>query len=230
MRYTTLLLDADGTLLDFEKGERAALCEVYGRYGIPCNEDSIRTYSRINLSLWKQLERGEITKNELIENRFKLTFEALHLKRDDGLEVSLAYRDSLSHQHQLIEGALETIRHLFRDYTLAIITNGNRETQYLRLKDSGLYPYMKYIFISDELGFSKPDRGFFERVFAAVKEKDQSRMLVVGDSLSSDIQGAVNAGLASCWINPKGLVVPSDPRPDYVISSINEIFTVLKTG
>ena len=226
-RYTTILLDADGTLLDFEAAEKEALTCLYKEAGISVNEETLSVYSRINGMLWKKLEKNEVTRQELKDTRFSLTFKELGLNRNDGIELSKKYQQELGKQAQLLEGALETVKKLSESFELAIITNGNTDTQYSRLEASGLMPFMKHIFVSEEMNVQKPSREFFEKVMSQIKEKDSSCILVVGDSLTSDIQGALNANLDSCWINPENKKVLNGIVPTYTISSINEIFVVL---
>ena len=227
-RYTTLLLDADGTLLDFNAAERQALINLYSKNNIEVTEENLAAYSRINLMMWKLLEKGEISKQQLISERFSILFKELGLNRNDGEELSLKYGLELQKQCQLISGALGTVIELSKQYELVIITNGNASTQHDRLRDSGLIPYMKHVFISDEMGVQKPRKEFFEEVMKVIDEKNPARLLVVGDSLSSDIQGANNAGLDSCWINPEHVQAPKENSPTYIIENINEIFSVLK--
>ncbi len=227
-RYSTLLLDADGTLLDFDQAEEIALRTVYGRHGIPCTKENLNTYFKVNQALWKQLERNEITKEELIQTRFPITFDQLHLKVSTSASFSKEYQEELAKQHPLLEGALEAVKELSKDYVLAIVTNGNLMTQQARLKDSGLKDWMSRIFISDELGVQKPMKAFFDRVLAELEEKDPSKILVVGDSLSSDILGARNAGLDSCWINLKKEVSLKTEKPTWEIASIRELVPLLK--
>lgn len=224
-KYTTILLDADGTLLDFDADEKQALIELYTHAGIEITEESLQAYSQINQSMWKKLEKKEITKQQLVDQRFDLLFDVLHLKRNDGKKLSLLYGDELAKQHQLLDGALDTVRELSKKYELSIITNGNLASQVARLRDSGLDRYTKHIFISDQIGYQKPDKAFFDAVLKELSEKDKTKILVVGDSLSSDILGAYNAGLDSCWIC--GDNKDENGLSTYKIRTISDIFSIL---
>lgn len=224
-QYTTILLDADGTLLDFDEAEKQALIELYTHAGIEVTEASLQAYSQINQKMWKRLEKKEITKQQLLDERFDYLFDVLHLKRNDGKELSLLYGDELAKQHQLLDGALETVKELSKKYELSIITNGNLASQIARLRDSGLDQYTKHIFISDQIGYQKPDKAFFDAVLKELDEKEPSKILVVGDSLSSDILGAYHAGLDSCWIY--GDSEEEGSLFTYKIKTVSDIFSIL---
>jgi len=225
--YTTILLDADGTLLDFDTAEKEALTRLYKEAKIPVTEETLAVYSRINGILWKKLEKNEVTRQELKDTRFSLTFKELGLDRDDGIELSKKYQQELGKQAQLLDGAFETVQKMAENFELAIITNGNQDTQHSRIQNSGLKSFMKHIFISEEMNVQKPNREFFEQVLNQIDEKDTSRILVVGDSLSSDILGANNAGLDSCWINANNESASKAITPTYTISSIKELLKIL---
>lgn len=227
-RYTTLLLDADGTLLDFDRAQEEAVRTVYLNNGIEPTAFNMKTYFEINHKMWKQLERNEITKQELVRTRFQKTFDILGLQRKDGEAISEQFAKELGKGAYLIDGAMETIERLVKQYELVIITNGNAATQHQRLSDSGLNQYMSHVFISDEMGCQKPMKAFFDQVMASISEKDARRILVVGDSLTSDILGANQAGLDCCWINPTGERAGSSYSPTYIIPSINELFSILE--
>lgn len=229
-KYTTLLFDADDTLLDFHKDERQALEKTMKHYGVPITEENIKIYSDINQGMWKQLERGEITKPELKRTRFKKFFEAIGFECDEEpLTVNEHYLSLLGEGGNTLEGAVDTVKKLYEDgYELYIITNGIAATQAKRLTRSGLLPYINEVFVSETIGYQKPRKEYFDAVLNNIKEKDKEKILVIGDSLTSDIQGAMNAGLPCCWLNRYGKELPDEYKVDYVIEDVREVFGVIK--
>ena len=227
--YTTLLFDADNTLLDFDKDERQALIKVLTEYGVPVSEQNIQTYSKINQGLWKQLEKGEITKPELKKIRFRLFFDAIGFESEvDAFEVNERYLSFLSEGGNLLEGAMELCQRLKNEgYEMHIVTNGIAETQKKRLTRSGIYDLFETVFVSEVIGHQKPKREFFDYVLDNIKQKDKSRMLVIGDSLSSDIKGAVDSGIPCVWLNMNNTAAPEDMKIDYVINNISELYKIL---
>lgn len=228
-KYTTLLFDADDTLLDFHKDERQALEKTLIRYGVPVTEENIKTYSEINLGMWKRLERGEITRSELKRTRFRKFFEAIGFScNEDSLTVNNYYLSFLSEGGNTLEGAPETVKALHEEgYELYIITNGIAATQAKRLERSGLLPYINEVFVSEAIGYQKPRKEYFDAVLNNIKEKDKEKILVIGDSLTSDIQGAMNAGLPCCWLNRYGKELPENYEVDFVIEDVREVVGVV---
>ena len=208
--YQTLLLDVDGPLLDFEKSQAKALELAFARYGYPLTERIVCLYNQINQSLWKRYERGEITREDVIYGRFEHLFRETGIKGDPAAFED-TYQDFLGSGAYLLEGALDLVQYLFRKYTLYIITNGVTATQRRRLTDSGLEIYMKDIFISGELGVQKPRKEYFDACIRRMKDPgSRNSMLIIGDTLSSDILGGLQAGIDTCWYNP-GF---ADPDPE----------------
>ena len=224
-KYTTLLFDADNTLLDFSKSERASLIKTMEDYGVPITEDNIKTYVEINNSLWKRLEKKEITKPELKRIRFRLFFDSIGFNYNgDTLAVNEHYLSLLSQCGYLMDGAAELSQKLYRNgYKLYIITNGIAKTQATRLEKSGILPFFKEVFVSEAVGFPKPDKRFFDYVLEKIPEKDKSRIVVIGDSLSSDIQGAANSGLDSIWLKLNSEVLPCTLKPIATITKLTEL-------
>ena len=226
MRYTTILFDADDTLLDFGAAEREAITSVLRGYRLPYGEDVIEEYSRINIGFWKMLERGEIKKDELKYRRFEAFCEHFGFKVD-AREMATAYMNALSGQNPLIDGALEICERLYGKCRLYIITNGIKFIQEGRFSNSPLIKYFDGSFISETIGHDKPSREYFEAVECAIPDFDRKTTLVVGDSLTSDIKGGINYGLDTCWFNPKGKARPEDMEMTYEIKSLDEIFNIV---
>ncbi|MBQ8397315.1 MAG: YjjG family noncanonical pyrimidine nucleotidase [Clostridia bacterium] len=224
--YTWLLFDADGTLLDFEKAERCALCEALAAHGVEATEEVITTYSAINDAIWKKIETGEFDRANLnrvrfsqLAERFGFTYDADQLGRD--------YFASMATQGHLIDGALALCQALKSRYSLAIITNGTASVQHGRLDGTPLLACMEGHFISQEVGAEKPSPAFFDAVEAAIPGFDRARALVIGDSLSSDIAGGIAAGIDTCWYNPAGKPAPADRTPTYTVANYDELRALL---
>ncbi len=223
MKYTTLLFDLDDTLLDFKKAEENAIEKLLLKYSLPATEENKRLYSVTNQSKWKALEKGEITRKELFATRFPDYFKVLGVDAD-GAQANADYMHFLSQGRFVIDGAEDICRELKKKYSMYIITNGAKIVQQGRLTDLSLMQYFDGVFISEEVGFDKPKKEYFDYVFAHIPEKDKSKCLVIGDSLSSDITGAVNYGIDSCWISEK---TSSEIQPTYQISSLKELTDIL---
>lgn len=226
MKYTTLFFDADDTLLDFKECERSALQKVFEKYGLLFNEEIKEKYLEINHGLWAAFERGEITKPEILNNRFRKLFQELSIESvDAGFEAD--YQSFLGENGCLIPGALELCKELSEKFSLYILTNGVSATQHGRFQDSGLLPYIREIFVSEELGFQKPAVEYFDAVMERVEEKDKSRILLIGDSLNSDILGGNRAGIAACWYNPEHKENKSKAAPDYEVADYDKLRQII---
>ncbi|MBQ2274799.1 MAG: YjjG family noncanonical pyrimidine nucleotidase [Clostridia bacterium] len=225
MKYTTLLFDNDDTLMDFLDAERQGIERTFKENGIPYTEELLKSYSAINLSLWKLFEKGEIAKEKIYTERFRLFSEKHGIPLDEN-KIAKEYFSNLQYGHKCIDGAYELISNLYKDYDIYVITNGESNTQAKRIKDSGLLPFYKGVFVSEKTGYQKPHIEYFNYVFARINEKDKSKILVIGDSLSSDIKGGINAGLDTCWYNPKG-AVSGDIQPTYEIHNLSELYNCL---
>ena len=221
-KYSFLLFDADNTLLDFDENERVSLSETFRHFGLPCGDKVLRLYHDINLMYWEMLARKEIERDVLLIKRFETLFERMGVKADP-VAVENRYREGLGRGCQLMKGAVEVCGELRKDYGLYIITNGVASTQHNRLEGSGLSAYMDGIFISDEIGYNKPDREFFEYVEKHIPGFDRRKALVVGDSLFSDIRGGVDYGIDTCWLNIYNAENTSEIRPTYTIRDIVEL-------
>ncbi len=228
-KYTTVLFDADNTLLDFDKDEDCALRKTMEIYGVPVTEKNIEAYVKINQGMWKAIEKGELTKPELKKTRFKNFFSAINFHCDDDpFEVNEKYLSLLGEGGNTLDGAVDLCRELKeKGYDLYIVTNGVANTQKNRLTKSGLLPFFTEVFVSETVGHQKPKKEYFDYVLTHIKETDKEKIILVGDSLTSDIKGAMNAGLKSVWLNLKGQELPVEYKPDYVIEDVREVRKVL---
>ncbi len=227
MNFKALFLDMDGTFLDFEAAERQAFFRALSKAGAEPTEERCRLYSSINDSLWKAFERGEITKGDIRRQRYTLLFERLGILAD-GVAVEQDYEVFLGEGQDLIPGARETLDYLYARYPLYVVTNGFAQVQRNRLRLAGIDGLMRDCFISEELGAQKPKKVFFDRCFERMDRAFRpSEILMIGDSLTSDILGAKNAGLSSCWFNPKRLKNESGILPDHEIHTLAELKNIL---
>ncbi len=221
-RYEFLLLDADETLFDFPRAERAALCDALRAAGIEPNEEMVATYSKINDGFWKMLERGEIGKKELRVARFAAFCEHYGFHADVP-QLALAYTDALAGKGYLLPHAVEVCRALAAHCKLYIITNGIATVQRGRFEPSPLREFVQDLFISEEIGAEKPNPAYFDAVAARIPRFDRKKALVVGDSLSSDMRGGTNAGIDTCWFNPAGKSAPADLPITYEIRTLEAL-------
>ena len=222
-----LFLDLDDTILDFHMQESVAIRKTLSSVGIEPTEENCALYSKINLRHWKMLEKGEITREKLIWHRFAELFEVLEVTADPK-ETAENYMDNLSEGYYFLPGAEESVQRLALKHRLYIASNGTARVQEKRLASSGLNRYFERIFISQNIGVNKPDKGFFDGCFAQIPNFDPAKAMIVGDSISSDIRGGKNAGILTCWVNPKGKIAPPEDKPDFEIKSITELEELLK--
>lgn len=220
-----LFLDLDDTILDFGATERKSIARLYADLGIEPTEELIHRYHVINLEHWKKLERGEITR-EQISNRFDVLFGELG-RTVSTKECEERYRRYLSEGTDFMPGAREAVERLHKKYRLFIASNGTASVQAGRLERTGLGAWFEKVFVSEELGANKPSPVFFQRAFAQIPDFDPARAMMVGDSLTSDILGGIQAGIRTCWVNPKHRVGREEIRPDYEIESLEQLEELL---
>lgn len=227
MTRPIVLLDLDDTLLDFHKAEHIAISKTFSFFGIVPEESLIRRYSEINAAQWKRLERGEIGREQVLVGRFRILFDELGLDCSDR-EAKRTYENFLSQGHYFIPGAEALLEALHGEYRLFICSNGTAVVQEGRLKSAGIGPYFEEIFISEEIGYNKPSAEFFTRCFEKIPDFCRERTVIIGDSLTSDILGGINAGIKACWFNPQGRTGRADILPDYVIGQLEQVPALLK--
>jgi 2-haloacid dehalogenase len=201
MTYTWLLFDADDTLFDFPRAEANALKWTLEQAGISFETPYFEIYSRFNLQVWKEFERGEVTSAELRTKRFRLFFDEIGAAGDPQA-VSPLYLRNLALGADLLPGAEDVIRFLKPRFHLGLVTNGLADVQNPRLARSALADCFEKVFISEEVGAAKPSIAYFDAVFGAIGNPPKNEVLIIGDSLSSDMQGGINYGIDTCWYNP----------------------------
>ncbi|MBR5485872.1 MAG: YjjG family noncanonical pyrimidine nucleotidase [Oscillospiraceae bacterium] len=225
-KYTTLLFDADDTLLDFKKAEQQALKKAFKLHDIEFNDGVNSLYQKINGKLWQDFEKGLISKEGVTQTRFCLLFNELGIEKD-GIEFNKQYLSLLGGEGCIIEGADDICRRLSEKYDLYCVTNGVAATQKSRIALSGLEGFFKSIFVSEEMGWQKPRKEFFDEVFRRIPNAAPEECLIIGDSLTSDIKGGFNAGIDTCWYNPQNKPLTGDVNPLYTIHDLNELFEIL---
>lgn len=224
-----IFLDLDNTLLDFKRGEEIALKNALRKMGIEIDERIAERYLEINLSLWRALERGEVTRDEVLYGRFERLFSEIGADLSP-YETQAIYQDMLGREHDFMPGARKLLDDLRNSgkYRLYIATNGIPEVQYPRISDSGIGEYIERVFISYEIGFPKPKREFFEGCFAEIEGFNPQEAIIVGDSLTSDIMGGINAGIHTCHYNVWGDKYDSI-TPEYRINNLSELIPLLES-
>lgn len=223
-----LLWDVDGTLLDFHAAERAAVKALFPELGLGvCSDEMLSEYSRINRGFWEKLERGETVKEKMLVERFRVFFSEYGLPADKAELFNDIYQVRLGDTVIYVDDSIDIVRRLKGKVRQYAVSNGTIVAQNRKLEKSGLGELMDGIFLSEELGAEKPAREFFDRVFEGTGDTDRSEVMIVGDSLTSDIRGGMDAGILTCWYNAGGEEMPAGMRPDYVISDLHEIYGIL---
>ena len=225
--YEYLFLDLDDTILDFHKAERIAIGRVMREFGVEPTEERLRRYHEINIWHWQQLELKKMTRDEVLEGRFAVFFEELGISVDKSA-VARLYEHYLSQGHWFMPGAEEAVEALSKKYKLYLASNGTASVQKGRMTSANLYRFFEISFVSQEIGHNKPSKEYFEAAFAMIPNFDKSKCLMVGDSLTSDIQGGINAGLKTCWVNPNHLPCPEHIKPDYEIEHLYQLEALLE--
>lgn len=227
-RYDTVLLDADLTLFDFHRSEQEALQATLERFSLPWNDSVFQDYAKINAALWDAFARGDIDQDFLGAERFAALMR-LYGGKADPRAVNRSYELALSQSAHLLPGA-EAFCQALSDLglTLAIATNGMPAAQRGRYQRTGLARYIPHLFISMELGAQKPLPAFFQRIFQDLSIQDLSRVVMVGDGLSTDVLGGNRAGIDTIWYNPDGLPLTGPARPTYTVSHYQEILDLLR--
>ena len=223
-----LLFDVDDTLLDFKKGELFALQKTFFDHGVTLSDDMIIDYIKINELLWKKLETNEVTRLEVLKGRFKIFTTKYHLEYLQEFDLDEEYRSNLANHPFLIDGAIDLLLDLKDDYEIYLITNGVKKTQVRRLSLTGIDRLVKDVFISEEIGYNKPSKEYFNLAFSHIPNFNPSEALIIGDSLTSDIKGANNMGIKCVYFkhNDKDY---SDYKIDYIIENLNELYDVLRS-
>ncbi len=226
MKYHWLLFDADGTLFDYDKAESMALKRAFEESGIEYKQGYTHSYRLINEQIWQEFERGEITQTTLRTKRFALLSKAIGVNFDP-VRFSNQYLHYLGEGHYLIGGAQELLEKLSGKVSLMLITNGLKEVQRSRLARSTIQGYFSEVIISEEVGAAKPDEQIFEAAYQKMGQPLKKEILIVGDSLTSDIRGGNQFGIDTCWFNPGGKICDQNLSIQYEITRLSELLPIL---
>lgn len=226
--YEYLFLDLDDTILDFHKAERIAIAKTIREFGVEPTEEVVNRYHEINIWHWQQLELGKMSRDQVLEGRFAVLFEELGVQVDKS-RCARVYEQYLSQGHWFMPGAEEAVEALSKKYRLFLASNGTATVQKGRMTSANLYRYFERSFVSQEIGHNKPSREYFEAAFAQISGFDKDKCLMVGDSLTSDIRGGINAGLKTCWVNPTHAPGREDIKPDYEIEYLHQLPALLES-
>lgn len=224
----TILWDVDATLLNFELAEKAAMEKCFSMFEMgECTQEMLSRYSKINRSYWQRLERGELTKPEVLVGRFEEFFGKEGIPVEKAAAFNEEYQVRLGDTVFFHDNAYELIKELQGKVKQAIVTNGTVVAQERKLEKSGLNKLITDIFISDRIGAEKPSPKFFEKVWEELGPYKKEEVMIVGDSLTSDMQGGNNAGIRCCWYNPKGLKNETSVHVDYEITNLWQVKDIL---
>ncbi len=227
-KFDIILWDVDQTLLDFKKSESYAIRFCFRKFGKEASDETVSAYSSINENFWKQIEKGQINKKEALVERFRTLFRQIGEEDIEAEAFQKEYADALGSVYYFQDDSYNLLNQLKGKYRQYLVTNGVTYTQMKKLRLSGLDKLVDGIFVSEQLGVPKPHKEFFEQCFCAIPGFQREKALIVGDSLSSDMQGGNNAQISTCWYNPAGLENPFNIRIDYQIKDLNEIWNVLE--
>ena len=222
LRYRWLLFDADGTLFDYDRAERAAFEQTLAQIGVAFDARHLATYQRINQALWQGVERGELKPGVVKLRRFELLREALGVSYSPAA-LSASYLECLANSSELVEGAEGVLAALHKKYHIAILTNGLTVVQRGRVARSVIRHHVSDLIISEEIGAAKPAKEFFDAAFARLGHPSKREVLMIGDGWASDIRGAVQYGIDACWYNPGRKPRPSNHEISREIGSLREL-------
>ena len=226
-KYYCILFDADNTLLDFDAAESKALADTLRNYGIEPDAETVQTYRTINEELWRQLEKGQLRRDKLMAERFTRFLKAVDAA-GNGAEMNKFYLDQLStHPDLAAPNVLDVLKELSEVATLAVVTNGFDRVQSRRVAESGMKDFIEEVFVSEKLDSEKPNRKIFDTALRSLGVENREHVLMVGDGLSSDIQGGANAGLDTCWYNPNHTENHGKVVPTYEIADLKELYPLV---
>ncbi|SCS98204.1 YjjG family noncanonical pyrimidine nucleotidase [Staphylococcus caeli] len=228
MKRKSLLLDFDDTIVDFKSAEAYAFYKLAEHYNLEVNNEDLQNFMLVNEAHWNAFQKNELTKTEVLSQRFEVYFES-HQLTVDGNEADQIFRNELANAPiKYFRNTKDTLAQLKTQHDLYIVTNGVLETQERRIAKTEIEQWFKDIFVSEQTGYQKPMPEFFDFVFNVIGEDKRENAIIIGDSLSSDILGGKNAGIKTCWFNPRKKINESSIIPDHTINSLDQILTLIK--
>ena len=225
-KYNCIMMDIDNTLLDFDAAERKALLETLQEYSLPCDDAALTRYHEINAALWAELNKGKIRREKLVVERFDKFAKEFHCDAK-AADLNRTYTEHLATHADVIPGAEEVLHELSEVATMIAVSNGTESVERGRLKLSGFEKYFDDVFISEAVGISKPNPKIFQLAMRKLGIEQIDKVLVVGDSLSADIQGGINAGLDTCWVNASHAANENSLTPTYEVSTLQELYPIV---
>lgn len=225
-----ILWDIDNTILSFDLAERAAMTKGFDKFSLNINDDrALQVYNLINDKYWKKLENGEMTRKQILSGRFEEFFDQYQIDYDDAFidEFNHFYQEELGRQVFFNDNAKDVLNQLSNGYKQYAVTNGSKTAQEGKLKNSGLDKIFDGVFISENIGFDKPSKEYFDLVFTKIGSQNNDDYIIVGDSLSSDMRGANNAKIKNIWYNPKKIENTTDVKIDFTINSLDKVIDIL---
>lgn len=220
-----VFIDIDDTLLDFTKCANDAIKSACNKFGVPYTTTLVDTFHPINLDLWHRLEKKEVTKEKLFDTRFQIVFDKLGIKAD-GIAFETAFRENFHESAILVDGARDLLEYLRSKYKVYVASNASMHQQTNRMKKAELDGYIDGYFVSEEIGFPKPQKEFFDACFKVLPDVKPQDVVMIGDSLSADIKGACEYGLKTIWYNHRNEPT-SDVKCDYIVSRLSEVKNIL---
>ena len=216
----TILWDIDGTILNFHRSAENSLKNTFKKFGYgEITDELLHTYEEINDVYWCKLEKGEITKEKLLVERFVEFFTKIGVETTRVVEFNQAYLNGLLDTVVFMPEAYETVKKLHPEYKQYIVTNGVKKLQRKKIAKAHIEEFFDGIFISDEIGYEKPHIEFFNYVFDKIPTKNPDEVIIIGDSLTSDIAGGIRAGIHTCWYHPSNEENHSDVKPEFTVTS-----------
>ena len=226
MKYDLILLDLDGTLLDFEQAQKIALEKVLREFKFKFDEMALEVYRAANNRCWEKYEQGLITKAELFINRFTDFFEEMNWDRAAAEAVNIKYTQILPACKRIPPESVALCRELSKLADILITTNGEAKGQMAVIETSGIVPFIKGVVVSESVGRPKPDPRFFDYAFNMLNFSNKGRAIILGDSLSADIKGGADFGIDTCWFNPKDTPLTGDIKPTYIIKELSQMLEI----